>query len=176
MKNILFKIAKKLNLIEEIEKYRKLGVKIGKDCKFYNVRIDNGHAYLVEIGDKCILTNCTLLAHDASTKLLINKTKVGKIKIGNNCFIGLGSIILPNVTIGDNCIIGAGSVIAKDIPENSVVVGNPARIISTVTSFKEKHKEFLKEKPVFNTYWKNKTEEEKEIEKQMLEGTFGYDE
>lgn len=51
------------------------------------------------------------------------------IKIGNNVWIGGGSIICPRVTIGDNTTIGAGSVVVKDIPENVVAVGNPCRII-----------------------------------------------
>ncbi|WP_202171413.1 DapH/DapD/GlmU-related protein [Bacillus sp. USDA818B3_A] len=47
------------------------------------------------------------------------------VKIGDNCWIGAGSIICPGVTIGDNSVIGAGSVVTKDIPANSVAVGNP---------------------------------------------------
>lgn len=51
------------------------------------------------------------------------------IHIGNNCYIGTGSTILGPVRIGNNVTIGAGSVVTKDIPDNSVVAGNPARII-----------------------------------------------
>ncbi len=130
----------------------------------------------MEIGKDCILTNCTILSHDASTQIYFHKTKVGKVKIGDRCFIGLGSIILPNVEVGNDCIIGAGAVIAKDIPDNSVVVGNPAKIIASTIDFKQKHKQWLTEKPIFNTYWKNKTEEEKKKECEILERTFGYDE
>lgn len=56
----------------------------------------------------------------------------GKVKIKKNVWIGEGVVILPNVKIGENSIIGANSVITKDIPENSVVAGNPARIIRTL--------------------------------------------
>lgn len=52
-----------------------------------------------------------------------------EVKIGSNVFVGAGSIILPGVTIGDRVVIGAGSVVTKDIPDNSVAVGNPAKVI-----------------------------------------------
>ncbi|KAJ1832598.1 hypothetical protein IWW55_002971 [Coemansia sp. RSA 2706] len=54
------------------------------------------------------------------------------IKIGNNVWVGGGAIILPGVTIGSGVTIGAGSVVTKDIPDNVVVVGNPARIVKHV--------------------------------------------
>ena len=57
-------------------------------------------------------------------------SKISKpISIGNNVWIGANSIILPSVNIGDNVIIGAGSVVTKDIPKNSIAVGNPCRVI-----------------------------------------------
>lgn len=54
------------------------------------------------------------------------------IHIGKDCWIGGGAIICPGVKIGDKCIIGAGSVVTKDIPDNSLAVGNPARVIKKV--------------------------------------------
>ena len=60
-------------------------------------------------------------------------------KIGRNCWIGAGSIILPGVTIGDNVVIGAGSVVTKDIESNVVAVGNPCKVMRPVG---EKDKEF----------------------------------
>ena len=61
--------------------------------------------------------------------------RYGRIKIGNNCFIGCRSILLPGVTIGDNSIIGAGSVVTKDVPSGEVWAGNPARFIKTTGLF-----------------------------------------
>lgn len=55
------------------------------------------------------------------------------IVIGNNVWIGAGVRVLPGVTIGDNCVIGAGSVVVKDIPANSLAVGNPCKAIKTIT-------------------------------------------
>ncbi|MFR9524307.1 MAG: sugar O-acetyltransferase [Rikenellaceae bacterium] len=54
------------------------------------------------------------------------------ITIGNNVWIGGGVTVLPGVEIGDNCVIGAGSVVVKSIPENSIAVGNPCRVIGSV--------------------------------------------
>ena len=54
------------------------------------------------------------------------------VKIGRNCWIGAGAIIVPGVTIGDNVVIGAGSVVTKDIPDNVVAVGNPCRVLREI--------------------------------------------
>lgn len=54
------------------------------------------------------------------------------ITIGENCWLGGSVIVLPNVKIGDGCVIGAGSIVTKDIPDNSVAVGNPARVIRKI--------------------------------------------
>ena len=56
----------------------------------------------------------------------------GEIHIGNNVFIGYGSIILKNVNIGDNSVIGAGSIVTHDIPSNVIAAGNPCRVINNL--------------------------------------------
>ena len=61
------------------------------------------------------------------------------ITIGKNCWIGAGTVILPGITIGDNSVIGAGSVVTKDIPENSVAVGNPCKVLRKID---ERDKEY----------------------------------
>nr|WP_302583589.1 DapH/DapD/GlmU-related protein [uncultured Schaedlerella sp.] len=62
------------------------------------------------------------------------------IKVGNDVYIGNNVIILPGVTIGNNIIIGAGAVVSKDIPDNSVAVGVPARVIKSADEYLEKLK------------------------------------
>lgn len=54
------------------------------------------------------------------------------ISVGNNVWIGAQVAVLPGVTIGDNCVIGAGSVVVRDIPANSVAVGNPCRVVRSI--------------------------------------------
>lgn len=55
------------------------------------------------------------------------------IRIGNNVWIGAHTCVLPGVTIGDNCVIGAGSMVNRDIPANSLAVGNPCKVIRRIT-------------------------------------------
>jgi len=54
---------------------------------------------------------------------------IGKVKIGNHCWIGAGAIILKNVELGDGCVVGAGAVVTKSFPNGSVIAGVPARLI-----------------------------------------------
>lgn len=61
------------------------------------------------------------------------------VRIGKNCWIGAGAIILPGVTIGDNTVIGAGSVVTKDILANVVAVGNPCRVMREIGEHDEKY-------------------------------------
>jgi acetyltransferase-like isoleucine patch superfamily enzyme len=56
---------------------------------------------------------------------------VSILNIGTNCFIGGNAIIMPGVNVGNSCIVGSGSVVTKDVPDNSIVGGNPARIIKS---------------------------------------------
>ncbi|MDO4893230.1 MAG: DapH/DapD/GlmU-related protein [Eubacteriales bacterium] len=65
----------------------------------------------------------------------------GTIEIGNNVFIGMNTIVLPGVKIGNNVVIGAGSIVSKDIPNNSVACGIPARVIETLDEYYCKNKD-----------------------------------
>ena len=81
-----------------------------------------------------------ILAHDASTFMFLGKTRAANVSIGDNVFVGAGTIILPGVYIGNRVIIGAGSIVTKDIPDNSVAVGNPAKVICTINEYLEREK------------------------------------
>ncbi len=74
------------------------------------------------------------------------------VRIGKNCWIGAGAILLPGVSVGDNVVIGAGSVVTKDLPPNVVAVGNPCRVLRAVD---ERDKEY---------YFKDRKINWKEIE------------
>lgn len=70
------------------------------------------------------------------------------INIGNNVWIGANSIILPSVNIGDNVVIGAGSVVVKDIPSNSIAVGNPCKVIKKKDLYEEDFSEVIFNKKI----------------------------
>jgi maltose O-acetyltransferase len=129
--------------------YRRMGVKIGLNCQFqFDVVIDYSHYWLVEIGDNVILApRVHILAHDASTKMMLGYTRLGRVRINSNVFVGAGAIILPGVEVGANSIIGAGSVVTKDVLPNSVYSGNPAKYICSVQEFLAKHKDKMKDSP-----------------------------
>ncbi len=111
---------------------RRQGVKIGKNCLVHTVSFST-EPYLVEIGDNARITSGTeFITHDGGVHCFqgeIGGGIFGKITIGNNVFIGTNSIILLNTTIGNNCIVGAGSVVRGQFPDDSVIVGNPAKVI-----------------------------------------------
>lgn len=169
------KINNTINKKSQLEILSERGLKYGKNFNMYNSTIDYGHCFLIEIGDDVTITNSTILAHDATTKLDLGKSKVGKVKIGNRVFIGYGSLVLCNTIIGDDVIVAAGSVVTKDVPSDSIVAGNPARIIGKKSDYIEKHRKNMQYRPIYETFWKYKTEEEKRIMIKELDGIIGYD-
>ena len=135
-----------------IKKLIEKGLILGKNVSIIETFFfDPSHCFLISIGDNCIICpNVRLIAHDASTKLFLGYTKIGKIDIGDNCFIGDSVIVLPCVKIGSGSIIGAGSIVTKDIPSGMVAVGNPARVICPVDEYLKKIKTNAGEKKIFN--------------------------
>ena len=145
LRQIASKIYRSFYPLSKVEMYKKMGVKIGEGCKFqFDVVIDFSHFWLVEIGNNVTLApRVHILAHDASTKVHLGYTRIARVKIEDNVFIGAGSIILPGVTIGKNSIVGAGSLVKKNIPPDSVFAGNPAKFICDLETFlKKKREEF----------------------------------
>lgn len=108
------------------------GAKIGSHNK-----IEAG-AYIpkgVIIKDRCFIGPKVSFANDKYPKTVGDNWEwtVGEVKIGNNVSIGIGSIILPNVTIGDHTFIAAGSLVASDVPPHSFAMGRPAHVVSMQT-------------------------------------------
>ncbi len=103
------------------------GMNIGEGAEIsFSARLDKTDPKGIHIGSYTAVTfESVILTHD-----FVNR-KHKDVKIGSNCLIGARSIIYPGVTIGDHCIVAAASVVMKDVPPNSVVSGNPARIVET---------------------------------------------
>ena len=139
--------------LKRIKSLIKNGLIIGKNVTIEpTVMIDNNYPYLIKIGDNCSLAQgVKLLPHDATTfKFLDSHTRLGKINIEDNVFIGTNTIILPGVTIGPNVLIAAGSLVNKDIPPNSCVAGIPARFYKKFDEFLKEMQTQIKERPIFD--------------------------
>jgi acetyltransferase-like isoleucine patch superfamily enzyme len=131
----------KINNERTIAKLRHQGVKIGDNCVIFTTEFSL-EPYLVEIGNRVAISGGTMfLTHDGSAWLLrarrTNAQHFGKITVGDNTYVGQNCIILPGTKIGANCIIGAGAVVRATIPDNSVVVGNPATVVGRTSLFLE---------------------------------------
>ncbi len=134
---------------------RKKGVVVGEGVAIFDpqsVFIDSTRPCLLEIGNDVQITRgVTILTHGYDWSVLKGKYgeicgSAGKVKIGNNVFIGMQATILKGVTIGNNVIIGANSLVNKNVPDNTVVAGNPAKVIMTIDEYYEKRNNFLKQK------------------------------
>ena len=117
----------------KIQQFKEAGGVCGKNFKFYCDM--PGEPFFVTIGnDVTIAAGAILLTHDNSViKCDMDATDYfGRITIGDFCFIGMHSIVLPGVELGDHTLVGAGSVVTRDIPANVVAMGTPCRVVREI--------------------------------------------
>jgi acetyltransferase-like isoleucine patch superfamily enzyme len=165
------KVLERSGSDKRISYLRKHGMKIGECCHFETLEFST-EPYLIEIGDHVgIALGTVFITHDGGVwcfrKELVNGDIFGRIKVGNNVFIGTNCTILPNTIIGDNCIVGAGSVLRGKFPDNSVIIGNPARVVTNMNM----QKFLYKQNPGFMTT-NNLTDKQK---KQIVKKHFGLE-
>ncbi len=174
--NIIRRVFKKLvykenATSEDLVNYlRSRGARIGQRVKFYvpnKTLIDKTAPFLLTIGDDVRITEgVKILTHDYSWSVLkrfssstISEGRIlgsqAPVKIGNNVFIGMNTVITKGVTIGDNVIIGVSSVVTKDLASNGVYAGNPARLIMSLEDFyhKREQRQFQEAKQIAKAYY-----------------------
>lgn len=149
---------------------RKIGVKVGIETHFVDCPSFSSEPWLISIGESTnISSGVSFITHDGGRWVLDHLYpqdapfyKIGPISVGSNCFIGMGTMILPNVCIGDNCVVGGGSIVTKSIPKGQVWAGVPAHFVCTIEEYREK---MLKQRKDINwkDYWEDKERELKRV-------------
>lgn len=129
--------------ISPVRYAKRKGVTMKGSVHFYGMPHLSTEPWLITLGDNVHITNgVQFLTHDGGVLIFQEMNPdidiIKPITVGDNVYIGINSIILPGVTIGNNCIIGAGSVVTKDIPNHSVAVGVPAKVIKTTDEYYQK--------------------------------------
>lgn len=124
----------------EAAKYH--GMKVGKNFNMPDKIYFGTEPYLIEIGDNVNIAAGVRFVNHGGTTTLLRKLPgyedariLGRIKIGNNCTIGINCVITQDVQIGNNCILGANSVLAQSMPDNTVFIGNPAQFLCTIEDY-----------------------------------------
>ena len=129
-------------------KYAKVvGVNMGEDVHIYGeaYKMFGTEPWAISLGSHVYLTDgVRFVNHDGGTLVFRHQVPdleiTKRISVGDYVYIGIQAIILPGVKIGNHCVIGAGAVVTHDIPDNSVAVGVPARVIKTSDEYFEKLK------------------------------------
>jgi acetyltransferase-like isoleucine patch superfamily enzyme len=155
--------------------------RMGEQCSIQSNVVVTDPKY-VSVGSNVRLSGCTLFGHDGSVNMLMRAygvvlDRVGKIELRDHVYVGHGATILPGVTIGPRALVAAGSVVNRDVPENSVVAGVPARVVGKLDEYVERLRErtaalpwaALLERRTHENYW----ELQPEIERLRMAHFFG---
>jgi acetyltransferase-like isoleucine patch superfamily enzyme len=120
-----------------IARLRRRGVRIGEGCIIFSRHIST-EPYLVELGDRVVIAAGVQFVTHNGLSFRLRHTHpdlqvFGPIRIGSDTLVGLNAILLPGTEIGANCLVNAGAVVRGRIPDDSVVIGNPARVHGKVS-------------------------------------------
>lgn len=164
---------------DPLDRLKGLGLRTGRNFQLQpGATIDKNHCWHISIGDDVtIAPNAYILAHDASTKMHLGYTRIGKVDIGDRVFIGAAAIVLPGVRIGNNVVIGAGSVVSQDIPDNVVACGNPARALGATDEWIDEKRHEMATVPCFGeefTLRQNVSDTMKAEMNDRMTGRIGY--
>ena len=124
---------------------RKAGVVMGNNNEIMS-RFWSSEPYLIEIGNDCQITaGVKIFTHGGAKVARIIEPRFdvfGKVKIGDNVYIGNNALIMPGVTLGSNILVAAGSVVTKSFMDNVVIGGNPAHVLSSIEEYYAKNKRY----------------------------------
>ncbi len=123
----------------------KNGLQAGRDVGIASNVSFGTEPYLITLGNEVhVSSNVSFITHDGGTwafrdlEKYKDVKKFGRIKVGDRTIIGWGATIMPGVTIGSRCVIGAHALVTKDIPDGSVAVGVPAKVVMSTMEYAEK--------------------------------------
>lgn len=131
MSRLLARLRTRLYLVNAAARrtwYRKVwGMTIGKEVLISSsAKLDRTNPKGIHIGDATLVSfDAAILTHD-----FVGNRHVDTF-IGSHCFVGARTVIMPGIRIGNNCVIGSGAVVTADVPDNSLVVGNPGRVLKS---------------------------------------------
>ena len=127
-----------------IMQIRNNGISVGEGCRIYTPLRSNEPS-MIKIGNHVTISSgVAFVTHDNSIlKVLDPMTDViGRITVGDHCFIGQNSMLMLGVTLGERCVVGAGAVVTHSFPPHSVIAGNPARKICSTEEMAEKYRDY----------------------------------
>jgi acetyltransferase-like isoleucine patch superfamily enzyme len=143
---------------------KKLGVKIGENCRLVGKVSFGSEPYLIKLGNHVSITQSSFITHDGGVWVFREELPkidfFAPITVGNNVFIGSNCIIMPGVNIGDNVVVGAGSIVTKSLESNGIYAGVPARKIKTLEEYRKKIEENC-----FNTKGLSRKEKREHLQK-----------
>ena len=179
MRKLLARLLAKCQRRDQVSWLVRQGLIVGHNfVMLEDVVIDPSHIWHIVIGnDVTLAPRVQILAHDASAKRHLGRTRIGKVTIQDRVFVGASAIILPGVIIGSDVIIGAGSIVTEDIPSGVVAAGNPARVLCPLTEFLERRSAEMASSPDFGieyTIRGNITEQRKAEMNARMKNRFGY--
>jgi acetyltransferase-like isoleucine patch superfamily enzyme len=136
---------------DKIVYLRRIGARIGTNCSIYSNVSFGSEPWLIEIGENVTLSmGVVLLTHDGASRLFRARTpgmhpvygnRFGVVRILENSFVGVNTIVMPGVTIGPNAVVGAGSVVTHDVPPGCVAVGNPAKVLRSLEEYQAQYEQ-----------------------------------
>lgn len=151
LKSLARRAARYVRSGQDLDRLVAAGLTLGPGVSIQDgVVFDGAFPWLIEVGaETTIAPQAYLLAHDASTKRHLGRTRVGRVVVGRRVFIGARALVMPGVTVGDGAVVAAGAVVTRDVAPGALVAGNPAAEIGRVEDYLARQRDRLQAGPFF---------------------------